>query len=185
MIKDSEFIRGNVPMTKEEIRIISISKLELKKDSICLDIGAGTGSISVEMSKQSYDGQVYSIEKKEKACEIFLKNIEKFNIKNNILIKDNAPKGIPNIVFDAIFIGGSSGNIEDIINKSFYILKENGKIVLNFITIENTYKSINALKQNGFREIDIISVTIARGKSVGGVTLMEGMNPIYIISARK
>ncbi|BEP28064.1 precorrin-6Y C5,15-methyltransferase (decarboxylating) subunit CbiT [Helicovermis profundi] len=185
-IEDKEFLRGKVPMTKEEIRVISLSKLRLKKNFVALDIGSGTGSVSIEMAKFLEDGLVYSLEKKEEAYSLFLKNIEKFKIYNCKASLGEAPKDLPkNIKFDAIFIGGSGGNIEEIIDYSYLNLNETGRIVLNFITIENTYKTLDKLNKSNFKEVDIISVNIARGRKVGGLTLMESNNPIYIISATR
>lgn len=185
-IKDDEFIRGKVPMTKSEIRAITIGKLQLEENSKVIDIGAGTGAISIEIASIVEKGKVYAIEKKDEALELIAKNKKHFNINNLEIIKGLAPDDLKDISdVDRVFIGGSSGNMEDIINWSYENLSNEGKIVINTITIENAYKAINSLKQNEFKDIDIVHVNISKGKSVGDLTMMIGTNPIYIISAKR
>ncbi len=184
-ISDNEFIRGKAPMTKEEVRVISLSKLKLKNDSMLLDIGSGTGSVSIEMSMFSRNGHVYSLEKKEEAYNILLENIKKFNVKNISPIKGSAPEDIPKKTYDGIFIGGSGGNIEDIIDISIELLANDGRLVMNFITIENTYRAIDALKKKEGISYEITSVNISKDRKIAGLTLMEAHNPVYIISAFK
>lgn len=183
-IKDEEFIRGNCPMTKEEVRILSISKLELKEDSNFLDIGAGTGSISVQASKICTSGKVIAIEKDSEALEVLYKNKEKFNCDNLSIIEDEAlqcEEGIKTF-FDGIFIGGSGGNLQDIIRKYSLKLSVNGKMVLNFITIDNLYKAMEILKELDFKvSCTQVSVSKTRGSSY----MMFSNNPIFIVEGSK
>lgn len=186
-IKDNEFIRGEVPMTKGEVRLISIGKLKLKKDSILIDVGAGTGSIGIEASTYLEEGKVFAIEKKESAIQIIKKNIAKFSVKNLALIKGNAPEDLNIKKFDRMFVGGSSKNIRKIIN---YFLKysiQEGILVLNVLTLETLSEVFQILKEskNLFKDIEIINVNISRNKFVGDYTLMTSENPVYIISAIK
>ncbi|KAJ50346.1 precorrin-6B methylase/decarboxylase cbiT/cbiE [Clostridium tetanomorphum DSM 665] len=183
-IKDEEFIRGNCPMTKEEIRILSAAKLNLRKDSRVLDIGAGTGSVSIQAAKICTLGEVIGIEKDEEALEVIYKNIEKFNIGNLKVIEGEALASLPKVEgkFDSIFIGGSGGNIEDIIKLYGEKLKENGKMVLNFITINNLYKAMSTLKELNYK-IKCTEVTIS--KTRGETFMLMGYNPIFIIEGEK
>ncbi|WP_102401581.1 precorrin-6Y C5,15-methyltransferase (decarboxylating) subunit CbiT [Haloimpatiens massiliensis] len=183
-IKDEEFIRGNPPMTKEEVRILSISKMNLQKDHKVLDIGAGTGSISIQCSKICSEGKVIAIEKEEDAIEVMEQNKKKFNCTNLELIKGEALEVINNIkdMFDAIFIGGSGGNIEDIISEYSNKLKEEGVMVLNFITISNLYRAMKFLNKIGYKtECTQIAVSKLKGKS----GMLMANNPIFILVANK
>ncbi len=183
-IKDEEFIRGDCPMTKEEIRILSIAKLEIEEDYNLLDIGAGTGSISIQMSKCSPKGKVVAIEMDEEALKVIYKNKEKINAENLQVIEGEALQVEKDIkeTFDGIFIGGSGGNITEIIESYSQKLKPKGKIVLNFITINNLYLAMETLKKLGFKtECIQIGVSKTRGNSY----MLVAGNPIFIISGSR
>ena len=145
-MKNSEFITGNVPITKEEVRAISINKLDLKNKHTFLDIGAGTGSVSVEVAYNYPNIDVISIECKDKAIELINQNIEKFNLNNVEVIKGYAPIDIGKKV-DSIFIGGSGPNLNKILNWAKENLNEKGTLVANFIIIDTFYKTLNMLKE--------------------------------------
>ncbi|QXE18302.1 precorrin-6Y C5,15-methyltransferase (decarboxylating) subunit CbiT [Clostridium sp. 001] len=181
-IKDDEFIRGNCPMTKEEIRILSIAKLGVESDYRVLDVGAGTGSVSVQMAKICSKGQVVAIEKNEEALSVIEKNIEKFNVNNLTVVKGEALEVESSIkpYFDAVFIGGSGENIEEIIKRYGAKLKENGKMVLNFITLNNLYKTLDTLKSMNY-EVECIQVSI--NKTRANSYMMTSNNSIFIVSA--
>lgn len=183
-IKDEELIRGNCPMTKEEIRILSIAKLNLREDSYVLDVGAGTGSISVQAAKFCPVGKVIAIEKDEDAIDTIKKNVDKFKLNNLELIEGEAMEVINNInySFDSIFIGGSGGNIEDIIKEYGQKLLPGGKMILNFITINNLYKAMDALKKLGYK-VSCTQVSISKTK--GESYMLFGNNPIFIIEGEK
>lgn len=183
-IKDEEFIRGNPPMTKEEVRILSICKMSLQENYKVLDIGAGTGSISIQCSKICSEGKVVAIEKEEESIEVMEQNKKKFNCTNLQLIKGEALGVINNIkdVFDAIFIGGSGGNIECIISRYSSKLKENGVMVLNFITISNLYKAMEFLNKIGYKT-ECTQVAISKVKGKSGMIIAN--NPIFMLVANK
>lgn len=183
-IKDEEFIRGNCPMTKEEIRILAVSKMEIEENHKILDVGAGTGSISIQASKICSKGKVVSIEKEEKAVNVFKKNIEKFNAKNIEMIIGDASKIIEDLnhEFDSIFIGGSGGNLEKIIKDSAARLKFGGNLVLNFITINNVYKAVETLKEIGFVPE---CMQVAVSKTIKNTYMLKANNPIFIVNAKK
>ena len=186
-IKDEEFIRGKAPMTKEEIRAVSLAKLEMKNDDICLDIGGGTGSVTMEMAQFAKDGHVYVIEQKEDAFELIKQNVEKFDLKNVTYIKGEAPEGLSHldVKFDKIFIGGSGGNLEYIIQYSYDNLKEKGILVLNFIVLENVFNAIETLKKIPFKDTDICQIIVSKNRKVIDFNMMMAENPIYVITARK
>ena len=183
LIKDSEFIRGNCPMTKEDIRALSIWKMNLSEDSTVLDIGSGTGTITVQASKISDNGVVYSIEKDEAAIAVTKINLEKFNCINVVLDEGDAVEILEKYIkeekaFDSIFIGGSGGSLEKIIDMCNKLLIENGTIVMNFITLDNAYKAIEVMKKlNYIIDISQVNISKNRGKSY----MMIANNPIYIV----
>ena len=187
LIKDEEFIRGKAPMTKEDIRALSIWKMNLNEKSNVLDIGSGTGTITVQASMIAKDGKVYSIERDEEAYKTSVKNIEKFEATNVLLekgeAKDILDKYIENkLSFDSIFIGGSGGDLELLIEKSDLLLKDKGTLVMNFITLNNAYKGIEKVKSLKYKT-EITSVNISKSREDS--YMMIANNPIYIISCYK
>lgn len=187
LIKDDEFIRGNCPMTKEDIRALSIWKMNLSDKTNVLDIGSGTGTITVQSAMIAKNGKVYSIERDEDAYNTSIKNIKKFKVTNVLLEKGEAAdildKYIENkLSFDSIFIGGSGGDLELLIKKSDLLLKNQGTLVMNFITLNNTYKGIEKVKSLNYK-IEITTVNISKNKE--NSYMMIANNPIYIISCYK
>ena len=181
-ISDGEFLRGKAPMTKEEVRTVSLSKLRLSEDSVCYDVGAGTGSVSVEMALRAWMGQVYAIEKKEDALALLKESKKKFAVDNLVIIPGVAPEAMTELPAPThAFIGGSSGNMQDIIN---LLLEKNPKvrIVINCITLETVTEAMNAIRDFGLEDVDIVQLAAARSKSIGRYHMMMGENPIYIIS---
>jgi len=182
-IKDEDFIRGKCPMTKEDVRILSIAKMNLKEDSIVLDIGSGTGSISVQSSVICKKGRVVAIEKDSEALQVSRDNIEKFNCSNIDLINKEGSTYLSQLIeknmkFDSIFVGGSGGKLEEIIEKSIVLIKENATIVMNFITLDNACKAVETLKKNNY-EVDVTEVMVSKNR--GNTLMMVANNPIFII----
>ncbi|WP_434305677.1 precorrin-6Y C5,15-methyltransferase (decarboxylating) subunit CbiT [Clostridium botulinum] len=183
-IRDEEFIRGSCPMTKEDIRILSIAKMNLEENSKILDLGAGTGSISIQAAKICAKGRVIAIEKDEEALDIIKKNKEKFNCKNLNIIEGEALEVEEHIndSFNSIFIGGSGGNLEEIISRYGNKLLNNGTMVLNFITINNLNRALEILKELNYKtECIQVAISKAKGKS----NMLIANNPIFIITATK
>lgn len=181
-IGDGEFITGSAPMTKSEVRTISVAKLHLKNDYIVYDIGAGTGSVSIETALKLSDGTLYAIEKNQEACNLIIENIKKFKTYNIEVINNNAPKGLENLPPpDACFIGGSSGNMEKII---VVLLEKNPsvRVVINAITLESLNEALECMKKYGFKDVEIVCVSVAKARELGQYHMMMAQNPIYIIS---
>lgn len=181
-VKDEEFIRGSVPMTKEEVRILSVEKLELNQDSIVYDVGAGTGSVAVQMAKKCPLGQVYAIEKKAEGIELIRTNKKKHQVDNLCIVEGTAPDAMDTLPAPShVFIGGSDGKLGEIIEK---VRSKNlsARFVINAVTMETISSMMNVLKQYPeYEDAKIISVQISKGKLVGSYHLMEAQNPIYII----
>ncbi len=183
-IKDECFLRGNVPMTKREIRSISLSKLQLKSDDIVYDIGAGTGSVSVEMAQRANSGTVYAIECNEEAIGLIKANAEKFGAWNLKVVPGKAPEALSDLPSpNCAFIGGSKGNLAEILES---LVEKNPKIrvVINAITLETVSEALNQFKRMGFSDTDIVQVFVAQGKAMGEYHLMQGQNPVFIMSGR-
>lgn len=181
-IRDEEFLRGKAPMTKEEVRTVSLSKLCLAEDSVCYDVGAGTGSVSIEMALRAWNGEVYAIEKKEDALGLLKENRQKFAVDNLKIIPGTAPDAMKELpVPTHAFIGGSSGNMNEIVK---LLLEKNPeiRIVINCITLETVTEAMNAIRDFNLTDVDIVQLGAARSKTVGRYHMMMGENPIYIIS---
>ena len=183
-IPDEEFIRGKAPMTKEEVRSVSLSKLRLTEDSICYDVGAGTGSVSVEMALRADQGQVFAIEKKEEAAALLEENKQKFAVDNLEIIKGEAPEALTDLpVPTHAFIGGSSGNLKEIVA---LLLEKNPqvRIVINCITLETISEALDVLKEYDFQQREVVQLSASRSREIGRYHLMMGENPIYIITCQ-
>ena len=182
-IKDAEFNRGTCPMTKEDIRTLSIIKMNLKEDSLVLDVGSGTGSITVQAAKIAKNGKVLAIEKDDEAYEVTESNVRKFECDNVKIVKREASKVLNKLIsqglmFDSVFIGGSSGNLEEILLKVNAILNQNGTIVMNFITLDNACKAIEIIKNLNYKfEVSLVNISKNRNNTL----MMIANNPIYII----
>lgn len=184
-IPDEEFLREKVPMTKEEVRSISISKLQLAKDSVVYDIGAGTGSISVECARMAVDGMVYAIEKKMEAGALIQKNSEKLAAKNLQVVVGEAPEILKKLPTPThAFIGGSSGKLEEIL---LCLWEKNPKvrIVINAISLETIGEVTQLIKKYEFEQKEIVQVNIAKAKEIGNYQMMMGQNPVYVITLQR
>lgn len=181
-IPDEEFTRGKVPMTKSEVRSIVLSKLKLKEDDVIYDVGSGTGSVSIEMALTSYLGEVYSIEKNSEGVDLTLHNREKFKAYNIRVIEGIAPKVLEKLPKpNKVFIGGSSGNIEDIISLCFD-KNPNVRIVVTAVAVESISKTFEVFKKLKISNVEIVQVSISKAKVLGGYNMMMGQNPVYIFS---
>ncbi|MCC3145482.1 precorrin-6Y C5,15-methyltransferase (decarboxylating) subunit CbiT [Halanaerobium sp. Z-7514] len=184
-IPDKQFIRGEVPMTKEEIRAVVISKMRLKKNHIVYDIGAGSGSITVEAALKSTAGIIYAVEKKEEAVDLIKKNCNKFKLSNVKIIEKEAPDGLEELPSaDRIFIGGSGGFLKEIISRSDKNLKEDGKIILTAITVNTLSTAVSQFEQLNYL-IDITNISVTKTKKIRDYHMFKALNPVYIISAQK
>ena len=149
-IYDKEFTQIELPMTKQEIRAVSIAKLMLKPDSVLIDVGAGTGTIGIEAATYMPQGKVYAIEKEGKGLNTIKLNAEKFNLNNFELIHGKAPDAIPDIPYDRMFIGGATGGGEEIINHFFNFAKKKTILFFYCISLEKQAKNLGNFKKKRF-----------------------------------
>lgn len=185
-VKDSEFIRGKIPMTKEEIRAITISKLGLEDGMQVADIGSGTGSLSIQIAMNIPNGLVHSIEIEKEGIELISSNMKKFKVSNINIINEYASKGLDKIDYlDRAFIGGSKGEMEIIFERLDKLLKSKSILVINTITLESLNEALNLFKKYNYTDIDIVNVNISKGKFIKDYTMMLSNNPVYILSGMK
>ena len=186
-IPDDFFERSeNVPITKEEVRVIQISKARLCPGYTVYDIGCGSGSISIEAAIQVESGRVIAIDYDTNAIELTKKNIEKFGLTNISVIFGNAKEKISELdLADAIFVGGTGGDTEEIVNLCQDKLKSGGRIVIGIILIETLYSVLQVLEKLQFDSVDITQVTISKSRKTSKGTMMLARNPVTIISATK
>ena len=186
-IPDDAFERSeNVPITKEEVRVIQISKAKLCPGYTVYDIGCGSGAISIEAAIQVESGRVIAIDYDTNAIELTKKNIEKFGLTNISVIFGNAKEKISELdLADAIFVGGTGGDTEEIVNLCQDKLKSGGRIVIGIILIETLYSVLQVLEKLQFDSVDITQVTISKSRKTSKGTMMLARNPVTIISATK
>ncbi len=184
-IRDEEFLRDEkTPMTKEEVREIIVSKLRLRDGDIFFDIGSGTGSIAIQASLLK-DIEVFAVEEKTNACLLIKKNIEKFGCRNISVFNDRASNVIDSFPMpDTVFIGGSGGEIDEIIAKLRLKKKDNKaiRVVISTVTLETEMEIYNIIKKYEVLDLDIVEVNISKARKMGRYNLMKAENPIKIIS---
>lgn len=188
-IADEEFFRGDIPMTKAEVRAVTLAKLAVSPGDICYDIGAGTGSVTVEMALAAYGGQVFAIEQKGEAIALIEENCRRFHIGNVTPILGQAPAALATLealeklpAADVVFIGGSGGRMKEILE---YVTARNPRvrIAINAIALENLASSLELLTALGLPAIEVIQVSVAKANKVAELHMMMAQNPIFIISA--
>lgn len=181
-IKDDEFIRDKVPMTKADVRALAMSKLELTNDAICYDIGAGTGSCSIEMALYASFGKVYAIEKKDIAIDLIDKNIKKFGLHNVVTIHSDISDIIESLETPThVFIGGTSGKLEEIVDK-IYEKNKDAIIVITAVSIESISSIHTVLKkyQDLSYQTEISLINSTNVKQLGKYDMLMANNPVFI-----
>lgn len=168
-------------MTKYEIRIMIMALLEIEQDDICLDIGAGTGSVSVEAAAQG--AKVYAVERRAEGVSLISQNAEKFGVEVEVL-HGNAPEDIDETLeFDKVFVGGTGKSLEEIVDWSFEHMKDGGIIAGSFVTLHNLVDFQRALKRAGFLDVDTRLISASRVE--GRAELLKAQNPIFIVRGVK
>ena len=179
---DEDFLRTDVPMTKSEVRAVTLSKLKLTKNAVCWDVGAGTGSVSIEMAEAAENGVVYAIEQKPEACALIERNMRHLCVSNVTVVEGTAP----DVLFDLpvpthVFIGGSGGNLREIMEAA---LSKNPavRIVLNTVTAETFAEALTVIKTFPVKNEEIVELNVSRARKAGKYHLMTAQNPVTIIS---
>lgn len=180
-LPDEAFERGDVPMTKQEVRASVLAKLAVRPEDILWDVGAGTGSVSVELALAAPRGRVYAVECRPEGCALIKANREKFRTRNLVLVEGLAPDALSDLPApDAVFIGGSKGSLAAIVDAA---LDKNpdARICVSAIALETLSAAVAALTAKG-RTVQVSQIAVSRAKAVGGLHLMMAQNPIYLIT---
>ncbi len=180
-IPDNVFIRGNTPMTKSEIRAIILSKLAVKETDIIYDIGAGTGSVSVELAIAACRGKVYAIEYQQEALMLIQENKKRFGCNNLEIIPGMAPEAIEGLLpADIVFIGGTKGNLLFILKQIIH-QKHNVRIAISAVTLETISEVFSNMEQLGIQIIDASQIAVTKLEKVGNYHMMRAQNPIFLV----
>ena len=169
-------------MTKSEVRAVCLSKLQLTQNAVCWDVGAGTGSVAIEMALQAKQGWVYAIEKKQTALTLLEENRKTHSAENLTVVPGLAPEACEALPCPThVFIGGSSGRMRQILK---LILEKNPhvRIVATAISLESITELTDCMKAFPFTETEVVSMSVARDRKAGAYHLMTGQNPIYIFT---
>lgn len=182
-MRDEWFIRGEIPMTKSEVRAVSVSRLELQTNSIVYDIGAGTGSVSVEAALKVPEGHVYAFEQKEEGCALIRANAKKAGLTNLTVVPGKAPESLAGYPApDRVFLGGSSGNMEEILDLVTE-LNPAVQLVINVIALESLNQAMAWFQKKGW-EPEVVCMQVSRAAKRGPYHMMQAQNPIYILAAQ-
>lgn len=186
-IPDEYFLREEeVPITKEEVRSIIISKLRLKENYSVIDIGCGSGSITVELCLQCQKGKVFGVDLDFQAVNLTKKNLEKFKVDAEIRLGNamDILESLPAV--DAIVIGGTTGKTQELIDQSIHKLNHGGRLVITTILIETMFKAMKTVNESNFlKDIDFTQIIISKGRTTKTGTMLLARNPVLIISATK
>lgn len=187
-IPDEEFERAEgIPMTKAEVRALALSRMRLREDSAVLDVGCGTGSVSVEAALLARRGVVYAVDRDPAAVELTRRNAERFGVAGRVVtVLGEAPEALAQVPegLHAVFVGGTGGRLEEIVAEAFRRLAPGGRLVLDAISLDTAYRAVNALRGLGARP-EVVQVLVAVGRETSAGMVMLARNPIYVISAER
>lgn len=179
-LPDDAFLRGDVPMTKEEVRTLALSKLRLNEDSVVWDVGAGTGSVSIECALSCPAGRVFAVEKKEAALALLAENKARFHASNLTIVGGTAPEALEELPApDRVFLGGTSGELSEILD---VIFRKNpaARVVCTAVTLETVAEAARLFAN--LEGADMVQVSATRTRQAGRYHLMDAQNPVWIFS---
>lgn len=183
-IPDHLFHRGHVPMTKEEVRTITMAKARLAPGQIIWDVGSGTGSLAVEAALLTPGGTVLAIERNPEAIALIKSNAAAFKAVNITVIAGEAPEALLDLPApDRVLIGGSGGKLEAIADLIENKIRPGGRVVINAITLETLSTAMHLFKPRW--QVEVVQVCITRTKAVGNSNLLSSLNPVFVIAASK
>ena len=179
-LPDGAFLRGDVPMTKEEVRALALSKLRLEEHHVVWDVGAGTGSVSVECALSCPAGRVYAVEKKDAALALLAENKARFHAVNLEIVAGTVPEALENLPApDRVFLGGTSGSLEEILRVVFH-KNPAARVVCTAVTLETVGEAAKCFARLG--SPDMVQIAVTRTRPAGRYHLMDAQNPVWIFS---
>ena len=183
-LPDEAFIRGEVPMTKQEVRAAALAKLAVRPADTLWDVGAGTGSVSVELALAAPQGHVYAVECEPDACALIRRNREKFAAWNLSLIEGRAPAALEALPApDAVFIGGTKGSMAAVVD-TVLAKNANARICIAAIALESLSAAIAALTAHGL-SAEVTQLAVSRTRPAGRLHLLTANNPIFLITGER
>lgn len=184
-LADQSFLRGSVPMTKQEVRSVTLSKLEVEPEDVVYDVGAGTGSVSVEVALLARQGQVYAVEINPEATALIEENKRAFGLCNLHVISGKAPDALTGLPTPSkAFLGGTKGNMKEILQVLFEKNPE-VRVVVNAIALESLEEAITSLRDMGCAHVDVVQLSAARAREMGRYHMMTAQNPVFIITGQR
>lgn len=185
-IEDEAFLRGDVPMTKCEIRILTLAKARIAPGDVVWDVGAGTGSLSVEAALLAEGGAVFAVERQGAGCELIRRNAANFGVEHLTVVEGAAPEALADLPRpDVVLVGGSGKALPDILAVVDERLKPGGRMVLNTVTVESLYETLAELEKRPQYTCDAMQAQITRLPKRGRYHMAQALNPIAIISCVK
>lgn len=181
-IPEADFVRGQVPITKPEVRLAAIARLKIERNSVCWDIGCGTGSVSVEMALHCPEGSVYAVDHHAEAIGLTSENAHRFACDNIHILQGEASRLVPELPApDCVFIGGGSGELEAVLCAT---LEKNAaaRIALTAVTLETLHEGVILLERFG-RVSEVTQLAVTRTRKVGAHTMLQAENPVYLIAS--
>lgn len=181
-IPDADFLRGDVPMTKQEVRTAILAKLAVRPADTVWDVGAGTGSVSVELSRAARRGRVYAVERNPDACALIRRNRERFGAWNLAPIFGAAPDALESLPApDAVFVGGSGGTLEGVLNAAI-TKNPRVRLCISAVTLETLSAAVARLTASG-RAVEVVQISVSRTRTAGNLHLLTAQNPVFLITS--
>ncbi len=183
-LRDADFERGEAPMTKEEVRQAAVCKLRLRADSLVWDVGAGTGSVSVECALAAHAGRVFAIEDKPDRAELIARNAERLGARNVCCVLGTAPEALAGLPAPThAFIGGTQGALADIVGA---VLAANpaARLVIAAVCVETLSQALECCRTYALEDVEVVQLSVARARKAGQLHLMAANNPVWLVSAQ-
>lgn len=185
-IADDCFIRGGIPMTKAEIRILALAKAKIRPTDIIIDVGAGTGSLSVEAALQAPLGRVFAVEREPEGIGLIMENAARFGAGNITPVEGEAPDALQQVpAADVVLIGGSGGQLPAILSRADELLKPGGRLVIMAVTPQTLTEALALMRQKKEYSLECSGVQVTRLRPAGEKDLFQALNPVYIICCEK